>query len=139
MPRQSWTSQLDDILRKMAADGKTSTQIAKVIGRGRPAVCGRCNRLGIKLGLKEERRNKIVIKRGAVKKTVFVNPYQPREKIRPSAGIALIDAGSHQCRWVIGNGNPADYRFCGAYSGDSSYCPEHHGIVYMKVRPRVVC
>lgn len=59
-------------------------------------------------------------------------PQAPRAP-RPKGGVTLIDLAFDSCRWPIGDPLTAAFRFCGERRRVcSSYCEEHHGIVYYK-------
>lgn len=42
-----WTKQEDAVLRRMAADGKSFSDVATALGRSRNMVAGRAHRLGL--------------------------------------------------------------------------------------------
>ena len=58
-------------------------------------------------------------------------PAQPQ---RYPDNVVSLPAG---CRWIEGDPRRA-YSFCGApQQPDSSYCPEHHRRVFLKLDPKL--
>lgn len=68
---------------------------------------------------------------------VWVRTPDPVLFATPTEGVPLMDLKSHHCRWVTDKRAPFAERhsqavFCGAHvvKPGSSYCAEHHGLVY---------
>lgn len=143
-------------MRRLAADGLSAGQLAEALGRTRNAVIGKCDREGITLHLKRwrrpnapapakpprERRVNIVRPPAAPAKPVRVPAVATPVAIAagapqadaPPPGVALLDAGSFQCRWIIGEVFGADTRVCGCpvWRESSSWCATHYRVVFMR-------
>jgi hypothetical protein len=145
----------EKLLIKMWKAGKTGLQIAEKIGTTRNAVMGKLKRLRDK-GLIEYKtvpvkredeknfkirgnllflpiRNRRIIreiksgKRDAPQ--VFVSPEAKNLRKPP---VRFADLTSRSCKFVINDGNPKDFLFCGDDRKDgSSYCERHHKMCYV--------
>ena len=57
----------------------------------------------------------------------------PQPFIPIAERIALVDLKDHHCRLILSDGGPFDKRYCGRKTKmGSSYCPDHHPIVWLK-------
>lgn len=158
-----WTEDLIEIVRKLKAEGRSSSQIADVIGCSRNAVIGQCTRRGIptlrKSGDNARERRRKPYKLPAPAPTYFnfssplghfiTRPADPAVKpepvppvepdTAPAGGVALLDLTPHQCRWPIGPLMKPSDRFCGAQKdGESSYCRKHHARACVPLRRKLV-
>lgn len=148
-----WTDKRIDLLKKLAADGLSCSQIAGEIGQGlsRNAIIGKLHRLGVTLRVRSKKpereprgRNghiarKINGRSGySLARRELAAPYyaenpQPIElppDTSPDA-CTLLKLREESCRYPIGD--PADeaFRFCGSPRfGDRPYCARHCRIVY---------
>lgn len=126
-----WTQEMDETLRTMAAEGKTSTWIGAAVGRSRNSVIGRAKRIGVNLLFRSPRGTGVVspivrIKVPAAKKRMA--PPQPAAPVVPDeerVGIPLVELMSYSCRWPV-HRDGEEARFCGAHAySDFPYCLEH--------------
>lgn len=75
----SWNDEQIETLKKLAAEGLSSGQIGKAIGKTRNAVIGKCHRIGVKLKGKPDYK-KISEE---VKETVNRRVFTPPKSIKP--------------------------------------------------------
>ena len=140
-----WSALEDEIMARMAAIGKSGSEIGEALGRPRNSVIGRCNRQGIKL-----RGRKVANKGGRPRKAAPV--VQPKPLAQPSALIAvpqprppaqpesprmitLMQLTRSSCRWPFNDPKKPDFRYCGlSQHGDSPYCEAHQALAYNRPR-----
>jgi len=142
-----WTETQGKIAKRLAAEGKTATEIAPHVGKTRNAVIGYLNRNGIKLSeingrflppkrrptpVRVERRSGVIHRK--LEKKVKKPPILKFDAIRTKdgiMGIPFLKAGQGQCRYIIEE-RPAI--ICGepTKSVSCSWCEDHYAIVYVK-------
>ncbi len=130
-----WTTEQDEILKRLYAEGVSCRNIASYIpGKTRNSVIGRVHRM--KLPLRGQNRrdpDKPVIrkKRTNLGRPGLLRPNQPRpskdETVMRCAAIephhiALSDLTKDNCHWPYGDG---PFTFCGHDRFLKSYCAAH--------------
>ena len=137
-----WSALEDEIMARMAGQGKSGSEIGEALGRPRNSVIGRCNRQGIKL-----RGRKVANKGGRPRKAIsppkplaqpaapIVSP-QPRPPQPESPRmITLMQLTRSSCRWPFNDPKKPDFRYCGlSQHGDSPYCEAHQALAYNRPR-----
>lgn len=158
-PRSKWTPERTNQLVELAAQGKSGSEIAEIIGTTRSAILGRANRLGIQLkGTRPKimddahirRRENFALRRagkptntrkyvrkiklnGPLTRAVIARVSQRETKI-VSNPVSLLMLESHHCRWVIGEPASFNTMYCGAVvAPDKPYCQGHCNIAYRGV------
>jgi len=145
-----WSALEDEIMARMAGQGKSGSEIGEALGRPRNSVIGRCHRQGIKL-----RGKKCENKGGRPRKAIAqpiplvaqIKPLaqpsapiavpQPRPPAQPEAPrmITLMHLTRSSCRWPFGDPKKPDFRYCGlSQHGDSPYCEAHQALAYNRAR-----
>jgi hypothetical protein len=118
-----WTEAMVTQLESLVADKQSARSISRTLGVSRSAVCGKCNRLGLKL-ISEQVG-------GWPKGTPRVKGIKrvPRPKAAPPAPVVVdpvpflqITAG--RCHWPIA-GEGADMVCCGSTAPVYPYCEGH--------------
>lgn len=129
-----WTTQAIRQLRKLAAQGKTSHEIADITGLSRGAVIGKMQREGIQLLGKPL----FGVSPGSGK------PRDPHEPLpleqRIGAGPAILSLTHRQCGWPIGDPTDQDFHFCSARRDPNispPYCPKHLDVGVNKLASRL--
>src|SRR6185437_11682849 len=180
LTRVAWTDEAIDLLRTLAADGLSASQIAwKMFGQfpgiTRNAVIGKAHRKGISLNGKQwweshqaprlprpprdaprksPRKShpnsdgapsealrpidpSLRAGKGRAARIINVRPKQSatapieRDLSAPhSLWIPLVNLRFGVCRFPKGDPKAADFAYCGAPSGEKSFCPYHCSIVY---------
>jgi GcrA cell cycle regulator len=162
----AWSGPDEDLLRKLAAEGLSGSQIAVRLNKSRSAVLGKAWRFGLCLGGLPDAGGSAVVrlrrKRNASKrkkpkpfmlfnqmgmvdvnapKRVKADGFVP--KVFPPAPehqrktVATLEEAS--CRWPIGDPQHADFHFCGADKVPGlPYCEAHcaHAFVSPGARRR---
>lgn len=158
----SWSEEDVAQLTKLVADGLTSGQIARQVGRTRNAVIGKILRLGLRLrnspGPTGPRPSTLykphvarirpakppvppraaALQQAPGASRVYTPPRTPETPPRtarrdPPQGESRF---SH-CQWYFGDPRAGDFTQCQEKPfGASSYCEHHHRIVYVPPPPR---
>ena len=143
-----WSALEDEIMARMAASGKSGSEIGEALGRKRNSVIGRCNRQGIKL-----RGRKVANKGGRPRKVPapigipqkpsgFPAKETPPPPVsaplptqhEPPRMITITQLTRSSCRWPFGDPK-RDMRYCGlSQHGDSPYCEAHQALAYNRRR-----
>lgn len=146
-----WTEEREALLRELAPQG-SNTWVAKVINERtgsnftRNAIIGKRARSGILSVAKHGgRRGNQVPRKPYRRRSVGFQFRHSGPRLAPDQSvfedapeaeflsIALLDLEHHQCRYARGGEGDKPYFFCGQPTKtDSSYCPFHHGIVWVK-------
>ncbi|MCB9963949.1 MAG: gcrA cell cycle regulator family protein [Rhodospirillales bacterium] len=145
----SWTEERVALLEKLWGEGKTASEIAKIIGDvSRNAVIGKAHRLklsgraspiqaqgvagSVEAGkpvtrLQEPSNSNIQpARRGRPKKQLI----EPSADI-PVKHIKLTDLKDRQCRWPLGDPRDEDFSFCGCQAMPGvPYCAAHAQVAY---------
>lgn len=147
-----WPAHQEETLRKLWAEGKSASQIAKALGnvRSRNSVIGKIHRLGIQRTGDNARRgpdkNKVRsarVKRQAVRTAPAVKKAKPVALPVDLAFVAAIPPADVQfadvtgCRYMPGDPQ-IDARVCNRPTVCGAWCVEHRKLVYVPVRARVV-
>jgi GcrA cell cycle regulator len=142
-----WNEYRVERLKKLWADGKSGTEIAKDLGCcSRNAVIGKVHRLGLptraghtresqrlssKLYIK--RQNRLADRQGsppAPKRKPPAMP-QPPDRKSPSA-VKFSDISENGCRWSWHDPKSPDFAFCGKPSiPGHAWCSKHFHMVYV--------
>jgi len=144
----SWTDERVTLLKKLWGEGKTASEIAKILGGvTRNAVIGKAHRL--KLSGRNSPIQNTAKKTAATitpsptasntnTNTNVVSPGRGRPKKQapdmkniPVKRIKLSDLKDRQCRFPLGDPREKDFAFCGcAAMPGIPYCAEHAKIAY---------
>lgn len=126
-------SDTDKDIIKLWEKGFSGSHIGKKLGITRNAVMGRVHRL---------RNAGIVIASRTTdaafdmpKKKNYRKPY-PAPKPVPAPeprkqGVRFLDLQFGDCKYVMNDGSPSSYIFCGLPAKDRSYCEEHYHVCYV--------
>lgn len=60
-----------------------------------------------------------------IERTLVVSSDQPIMR-----RLTIVDLGSHDCRWPLGDPASEDFAYCGSFANDGPYCPYHCGLAY---------
>jgi hypothetical protein len=149
-----WTAERIETLRKLVADGLAGSEIQTILGaKTRNVVIGKCARLGLSLGPKDEAGKTIVRKTKEIRlkssllasvsvKPEIVDPVPNLEELFPAAFESLKPKGESafaaqadvklvswddltwkQCHWPFDT--EGGRFFCGADKKSGSYCAPH--------------
>ena len=158
-----WTDKNVELLRKLWAEGKSSSQIAKAIGGNmtRNAVIGKVHRLGLSGRAKPSRPAAIRTTKPSAPRTRTAaraaSPSTPSVPARvaraapskpptppveakplPSGEYATImTIRDHMCKWPIGDPATDDFWFCGlGVQSGKPYCEAHVGVAFQPMSSR---
>lgn len=135
-----WTEEKVKILRDLWGKGKTASQIAEIIGGiSRNAVIGKAHRLNLSSKIKT--RTKFLPSSNNLKtENTNIGFRGKRGKFRslllnkdfePAKNLTLEELTEDTCKYMEGNPNESDARFCGRKNVEKfSYCPLHLMVVY---------
>ncbi len=151
-PNTRWTDEEDALLRRLRAEGVSSSKIAVQIGKSRNAVIGRASRMGLPSVNESHRpdpnRPRRPQGRPQTRPTGVHLPGHNRVRAKAArprpqpvaaadapapSGVGLIALTSGDCHWPYGDG---PFTFCGHrvdLSGRQPYCGYHRAASY---RPR---
>lgn len=143
--------------------GLTTSKIAAAIGISKNSVCGRIFRMrerGVTIPPKRSTRDTVVPSKRAERKSAPAVKRAPRtghhlvskKPSKPPSEVTKFTRGSAKdslnigfwklkktsCRYVVNDGRPEQFIFCGATQEKGSYCAEHAAICYLppKVPPK---
>lgn len=135
----TWTDERVSTLRELWGNGKSASEIAKILGGGisRNAVIGKAHRLNLSgrpspikrkpSGVSERPRPTPVM----APKPKIVAP-EP-EPVPPAGGATILSLTERMCRWPIGDPRTPQFRFCGcAVAPGETYCAKHAAVAYQK-------
>lgn len=135
----------DEIMIEMWNEGISATLIGSHVGRTRNAVIGRLFRLrkqGLILrnnGPQHKPPKKKIINRKKTKEEIKEAVIQKRlrneEAKQKKHGKIVTDLGPNHCRYVIGEPNGIQTRYCSDTIYKRSYCAEHHALCYYTPGP----
>ena len=154
MKGSEWSSEDDEILRKMWDDGFSASQIVGALSRprSRNAVIGRIHRLGWTryptaprptLAKKQQQKaappppppplppRRVSLASAAASMAPALPPaYLPSPLPK---GVSIWDLSSSTCRWPIGNPGDKTFHFCGEVpKAGHVYCGPHVALSYEK-------
>lgn len=124
-----WSDKEKELAKAMCLEGHTAQSISEKIRRTRNSVIGFLHRSGFTLANAKPKSKKRV--RTKVLPIINNNPVATFVKF----SVKLMNARYRQCRFIQEvSKNPADTMICGAKTSEnSSWCPDHHSLVYRKV------
>lgn len=142
-----WTKNEIEIVRNLAAEGKSASQIGEAVKRSRNAVMGAAFRNGIKLlnrkvrgdvskKTEERRRERIGRAFNATVKSKEQSNEEPL--IAPPSGennVPFLDRRYNQCKFIIGR-TEKEYYCCGDPVDRKGWCKYHASIVYRPPDPK---
>jgi GcrA cell cycle regulator len=160
----AWTTEREDLLRKLWLQGLSASQIAYVMsGVTRNAVIGKAHRMGLpKRSPATSHRPKPRIQRGKPSLACVggkpavrdgLADRQPRSRydldleasafeaehaiVSSEDRVTLMTLTSKTCKWPIGDPADADFHFCSRDADNGrSYCEFHHRLAYQGIRRR---
>lgn len=137
-----WTEERVSLLTKLWGEGKSASEIAKVMGDvTRNAVIGKAHRLklsGRSSPIQNNTKKPVAKVVSAAASNLNIEPSKrgrpKRILVEPSADIPvrrvkLADLKDRQCRWPLGDPRDEDFSFCG--------CPAMPGIPYCQAHAQV--
>lgn len=135
----TWTDERVNTLRELWGNGKSASEIAKILGGGisRNAVIGKAHRLNL-----SGRPSPIKRKPTSVAERPRPAPVMaPKPKVvapepettAPAGGATILSLTERMCRWPIGDPRTPQFRFCGcAVAPGETYCSKHAAVAYQK-------
>ena len=136
----SWTPEKVNKLKELWGKGSTASQIAEIIGGvSRNAVIGKAHRLNLSQKIKTKtsiqqgktitkqnlNETKFKGKRGKFKSLILDKNFEPAKN------LTLEELTEDTCKYMEGNPNEQEARFCGRKNVEKfSYCPLHLMIVF---------
>ena len=136
----SWNEDRVNKLKQLWGKGQTASQIAEIIGGvSRNAVIGKAHRLNLsskiktrtsitdsKINLKSKDNNiRLKGRRGKFKSLLLDKNFEPAKN------LDLEELTEDTCKYMEGNPNEKDAKFCGRKNVEKfSYCPLHLMIVF---------
>lgn len=144
-----WTDENEAELRRLWAEGKSASQVAKAIGAPtRNTVIGKVSRLGLQRGMsraevaREGGAARAKQKRGTAKPAAF-RPLQFAPPRRPPVprpipafgiGTPFLDLPVDGCRYAVTPDDVETHLFCGAPRAEGKpYCEGHCGVAFRPV------
>jgi len=157
----AWTDDRVERLKKLWAEGRSASQIAKELGEvTRNAVIGKVHRLGIserasvprpvraakraRPASRQRARPRAansVARRSAESRSLprrALTSVVPTKKIVVLGDpVSLLELTEKLCKWPVGDPDSADFRFCGNPSEHGvSYCVDHQDLAYQPASSR---
>ena len=136
----SWTEEKVNKLKNLWGKGQTASQIAQLIGGvSRNAVIGKAHRLNLSIKIKtknsitntkknikiDENKFRLKGKRSRFKSLLIDNNFEPAKN------LTLEQLTEDTCKYMEGNPNEKESRFCGRKNVEKfSYCPLHLMMVF---------
>ena len=131
--------------------GYSTSKIAAEIGRSKNSVCGlifRMRERGISIPPKKSTREVVVLEKPAaprVRSAPMTGRHLVSKKRKTFPELAKYTKGSakdslnirfwklknNSCRYVVNDGRPETFIFCGAPKERGAYCAEHAAICFM--------
>lgn len=147
--------QIADFAR-LWAEGRTTSEIAKVMGISKNAVIGKAHRLHLVARPNPVKRNtppktvlrviagrshdpsrKIVQGGARPKPTPSANSNGPTAPIEPDRRYSDAEVSTEACKWPIGHPGDPDFRFCTDRALVSKpYCAEHCAAAFVRLKPK---
>ena len=141
---RTWTDEAVAILRRLAAERQSATEIGEVLGVSRSTVLGKAHRLKISLTggrngfttsdgrpksrVHRARPDRVIVAKQRPKLPPKLLPPRPDYAIKPSLNLTIMELDSRSCRWIEGD---RPYRYCGhTNDGNGPYCPGHSKLAY---------
>ena len=136
----SWTPEKVNKLKELWGKGSTASQIAEIIGGvSRNAVIGKAHRLNLSQKIKTKssiQQGKTITKQN-LNETKFKGKRSKFKSLildknfEPAKNLTLEELTEDTCKYMEGNPNEREARFCGRKNVEKfSYCPLHLMIVF---------
>ena len=138
-------NQRDKLVLSLWKKGLTGSQIGEKLGTTRSAILGLINRLRA-AGYVEYRAKKPRPKKDAPPKPRKV----PEKKLdqfellisapvvvpapEPSKPLTIMELTRRSCRYILNDGKPSSFLYCGKTTERGSYCQDHHKICFTVVQ-----
>ena len=136
----SWTPEKVNKLKELWGKGSTASQIAEIIGGvSRNAVIGKAHRLNLsqKIKTKSSIQQAKTITKQNLNETKFKGKRSKFKSLildknfEPAKNLTLEELTEDTCKYMEGNPNEREARFCGRKNVEKfSYCPYHLMVVF---------
>ncbi len=146
-----WSDEMINTLKDLWESGKTTSEIAKILGVSKNSIVGKVHRLNLSARPSPIKKTEEKCKVAEVKHSGKNNNCKKHdvenadteckckcEKTTTTSkchhnGIGLTELDNHTCRWPIGDPRDENFRFCGKkVKTGQTYCEEHSEVAYVK-------
>ena len=150
---QYWTDEEIETLKTLWSKGFNGTYIGAVLRKSRNSVMGQISRLRRKgddlknrpVGAVPTKEKTTVVrkkpKRQWVKPAKIPKPILVKEKLPPvnpantgkNKPVSFANLKRHKCKYVINDGHPSEFLFCGEPTKNlKPFCEYHHAMCYTR-------